>query len=92
MMGKFAARHSLPHVNPHKFRHTMASLLYFSGADSVAISKRLGHAAVSTTQNIYAHFIEEADEQSAESIADAVLRTPTKRALNPTASFAKSAF
>lgn len=40
----------------------MASLLYFNGVDSVSISKRLGHAQVSTTSNIYAHVIEEAIE------------------------------
>ena len=48
-MGKFSKRHGLPHINPHAFRHTMASMLYFNGVDSVSISKRLGHAQVSTT-------------------------------------------
>ena len=76
-MGEFSDRHGLPHINPHKFRHTMASLLYFNGADAVAISKRLGHAKVSTTQNFYAHVIAEADAQAAESIADAILRRPS---------------
>ena len=73
-MRQFERRHNLPHVNAHKFRHTMASILYFSGADPVSISKRLGHADVSTTQNIYSHLIEKADMQSAEMIADAFLR------------------
>jgi integrase len=65
-MSKFSKRHNLPHVNPHAFRHTMASILYFNGADSVSISKRLGHAQVSTTANIYAHVIAKADEKNAE--------------------------
>lgn len=73
-MKQFEKRYDLPHVNAHKFRHTMASILYFSGADPVSISKRLGHADVSTTQNIYSHLIEKADMQSAEMIADAFLR------------------
>lgn len=30
-MGKFSKRHGLPHINPHAFRHTMASMLYFNG-------------------------------------------------------------
>lgn len=47
-LGKFSKRHGLPHVNPHAFRHTMASMLYFNGVDSVSISKRLGHSKVST--------------------------------------------
>ena len=74
MLRWFEKRHDLPHINAHKFRHTMASILYYSGADPVSISKRLGHAAVSTTQNIYSHLIEQADIQSAEMIADAFLR------------------
>ena len=59
---KFSKRHGLPHINPHAFRHTMASMLYFNGVDSVSISKRLGHAQVSTTANIYAHVMEAADQ------------------------------
>ncbi len=49
---KFSKKYKLPHINAHAFRHTMASLLYYNGVDSVSISKRLGHAQVSTTVNI----------------------------------------
>lgn len=72
-LGKFSKRHDLPHITPHAFRHTMASILYFNGMDSVTISKRLGHAKVSTTADIYAHIIQEADERAAECIGDVVL-------------------
>ncbi len=72
---RFEKKYSLPHIHAHKFRHSMASVLYFSGADPVSISKRLGHAQVSTTQNIYSHLIEQADTQSAERIADAIFRS-----------------
>lgn len=71
---KFSKRHGLPHVNPHAFRHTMASMLYFNGVDSVSISKRLGHAQVSTTANIYAHVMEEADQSNADILADVFLK------------------
>jgi site-specific recombinase XerD len=73
-LDKFAKANNLPHINPHAFRHTMASLLYFNGVDSVTISKRLGHAKVSTTSDIYSHIIKQADEQSAECIANAIFR------------------
>ena len=73
-MGKFSKRHGLPHINPHAFRHTMASMLYFNGVDSVSISKRLGHAQVSTTANIYAHVVEEADRKNAELLSDIFLK------------------
>lgn len=74
-LARFEKKYNLPHIHAHKFRHSMASVLYFSGADPVSISKRLGHAQVSTTQNIYSHLIEQADTQSAEKIADAIFRT-----------------
>ena len=73
-LNKFSKRKGLPPIHPHKFRHTMASLLYFNHADSVSISKRLGHARVSTTTDIYSHLIAQADEAASECIADAVLR------------------
>lgn len=63
---KFSKKYNLPHINAHAFRHTMASLLYYNGADSVSISGRLGHAQVSTTANIYAHIIDKADRKNAE--------------------------
>lgn len=77
-LGRFSKRHDLPHINPHAFRHTMASILYFNGIDSISISKRLGHAKVSTTTDIYSHIIKQADEQSAECIADAIFRSKKK--------------
>ena len=73
-MNKFSKRHGLPHINPHAFRHTMASMLYFNGVDSVSISKRLGHAQVSTTANIYAHVMEAADQKNADILADVFLK------------------
>ncbi len=73
-LGKFSKRHGLPHVNPHAFRHTMASMLYFNGIDSVSISKRLGHSKVSTTTDIYAHVIAAADQKNADILADIFLK------------------
>ena len=73
-LAKFSKRHGLPHIHPHAFRHTMASLLYFNGVDSVSISKRLGHAQVSTTANIYAHVMEAADQRNADILANVFLK------------------
>lgn len=70
----FSQRHDLIHLSPHAFRHTMASLLLYGNMDYVTVSKRLGHAKVSTTLDIYSHIIKEADHESAECIADIVLR------------------
>ena len=72
-LDRFSKRHDLPHINPHAFRHTASSLLYFGGLDSV-ISSRLRHAQVSTTTDIYAHVMEEADRRSADVLADMMLK------------------
>lgn len=78
-LNRFAKRHGLPNIHPHKFRHSMESLLYFNGVDSITISKRLGHAKVSTTTDIYSHLIKQADERASEGIADAILRKPSQK-------------
>ena len=71
---RFSEKNNLPHINAHAFRHTMASMLYFNGVDSVSISKRLGHAQVSTTANIYAHVMEEADKKNADILSSIFLK------------------
>ena len=70
----FSKRHELPHINPHAFRHTVASLLINSGTDIVSVSNRLGHARTSTTTDLYAHVIQKADEQATETLANVILR------------------
>ena len=65
---KFSKRNGLPPVYPHKFRHTQASLLIHAGIDIVSVSKRLGHAKVSTTTDIYAHLLAEADKSACDAL------------------------
>ncbi len=71
---KFSVRHNLPRIHPHAFRHSMASILYFEGMDSVSISSRLGHAQVSTTANIYAHVLEEANRKNSDILDRVILQ------------------
>ena len=73
-LSKFSKRHGLQHVNPHAFRHSVASILISAGTDIVTVSKQLGHSQVSTTGDIYSHVIEEAKAQATECIADIMLR------------------
>lgn len=73
-LNKFSRRRGLPHIHPHSFRHSVASILISAGTDIVTVSKQLGHAQVSTTGDIYAHVIEEAKAQATECIADVMLR------------------
>lgn len=55
------------------------NMLYFNGVDSVSISKRLGHAQVSTTADIYAHVMAEADQKNADILADIFLKKDAAR-------------
>ena len=71
---RFSKKYGLPHVNPHKFRHTMASMLLYQRVDPVSVSKRLGHSQVSTTTDIYAHVIAEADQQNADLLESVFLK------------------
>ena len=71
----FSRRHNLPHINPHAFRHTVASVLLANGTDIVTVSKQLGHASVNTTENFYSHIIEENKAKASDCIADVLLRT-----------------
>lgn len=73
-VSRFAKRHDLPHINPHAFRHTVASVLINNGQDIVTVSRRLGHSRTSTTLDIYSHLIAEADAEASECIADVLLR------------------
>lgn len=68
----------LPHINPHAFRHTMVSILYFNKQDSISISHRLGHSKVSTTTDKYGHIMRKADEAAADCIADVIFNNPSE--------------
>ncbi len=73
-LNKFSKKHGLPHINAHAFRHTVASVLIANGTDIVTVSKQLGHSKVSTTDDFYAHIIEEEKSKASECIADVMLR------------------
>lgn len=73
-LDRFSRRYGLPHITPHALRHTMTSLLIFNGVDIVSTAKRLGHSQVSTTSDIYAHVIEQADKKNADILGDILLK------------------
>lgn len=50
-------------ISFHGLRHTHASVLLFQGVNLMAVSKRLGHSNVTTTQNIYLHIIREMEDR-----------------------------
>ena len=61
-------RLGIPRLNPHKARHTFATLAANAGADPAALQKYLGHADFSTTANIYHH----ADLSALKKVADLI--------------------
>lgn len=60
----FVKRTGLPKVTIHSLRHTYASLMIADGTPLVVVSHKLGHAQTSTTANIYAHVIAEAEAKA----------------------------
>ena len=72
---KFSDKYNLPHINPHAFRHTQASLLLFAGLDLITVSRHLGHAKPSTTSDLYAHVMQEAESRVAEAMGSILFST-----------------
>ena len=72
---RFSKRNDLPPIYPHKFRHTQASLLINEGVNIVAVSKRLGHAKVSTTTDVYSHILANADRSACDAL-DKIIFAP----------------
>ena len=71
---KFSKKYDLPHINPHKFRHTQVSLLIGAGIDIVTVSKRVGHKDPHTTASIYAHVLSKADAEANKAIDDILFK------------------
>ena len=60
--------YGLPKINFHALRHSHAKALIKAGIDMFIVSRRLGHAALSTTSEIYGHSDIEMQEQAANVI------------------------
>jgi len=74
ILTEFCNRHNFPHIHPHTFRHTAASIMLSHGVDVLTVSKMLGHTDTSTTLDTYGHAIEEAKRKAAECIAETILK------------------
>ena len=56
----------------HALRHSHVSFLVDANIDVVKISRRVGHADVATTLNVYAHLFDAREDKSAAAINEAV--------------------
>lgn len=70
------ARHcknvSVPTISVHGLRHTHASLLLFAGVSIASVSRRLGHASMTTTQETYLHVIQELENKDIDIVMRAL--------------------
>ena len=61
-----------PPIGIHGLRHTHASILFSNGVSLNSISRRLGHAKPSITQDTYLHIIKELEDADNEKIMGAL--------------------
>ena len=59
----------------HDFRHTHASILISEGVDIVKVSDRLGHANPKITLEIYAHKMQNVDNELADIFHNAIQKS-----------------
>ena len=72
--GSLAKRVSLEGTRVHDLRHFHASVMLQSNQSVVLVSKRLGHASVSMTADIYAHVLPGWQKEAANAFAKAMGR------------------
>ncbi len=63
---KYIKDSKVKHIRLHDFRHSHASYLINNGYDIQIVSKRLGHAKVSITLDIYAHLYPNKEDEAIE--------------------------
>ena len=65
---KCANKAGLPHISIHEFRHSHATLLINAGVNIKEISRRLGHATVEMTWNVYSHLYPDQEQKAIETL------------------------
>ena len=66
VLARHCNRAGVPVITIHGLRHTHASLLLFAGVSIASVSRRLGHASMTTTQETYLHIIIELENQDVD--------------------------
>lgn len=65
-MKLFGMKYGIPNLHPHALRHTAASIAVIHGADIASVSRKLGHADISTTLDMYVESNDEAVRKANE--------------------------
>ena len=79
---QYCTNTGLPRITPHSFRHMSATMLLNAGISLKNVSGRLGHSNVSTTGNIYSHFLKSVDKLAAEKMDTLLLQRPESQDKN----------
>lgn len=69
---KFTKKHNLPAISPHSLRHMTATYLINAGVDLVTVAGVMGHINSTTTQTVYAHFLQKTQNKTVK-IMDKIL-------------------
>ena len=75
-------RAELPRIRFHDLRHTFASLLIDQGENIKYIQKQLGHSKPSVTMDIYAHLMNEENQEAAKKLDDTIFGSGSKTVAN----------
>ncbi len=65
-----------PHITPHRFRHSAATLLIEEGIDIRIVQRLLGHSSISTTE-VYT-YVSDASLMTALQVADPLSKLQTE--------------
>lgn len=68
-----------PGLTPHWLRHTHVGMLILAGEPLTAIQKRLGHATIKTTSDVYGRMIEDASPAGLDRVAAMIAGDPTPK-------------
>ena len=66
---RFAKKHGLRPVTPHKLRHTYATLQIFYGTDLRTVADSMGHSTPATTLTIYSHQVKRSAAKAAAAMS-----------------------
>ncbi len=62
-------RLEVPDGGPHRLRHSCATWMFARGVPPLVVSRRLGHATLAVTSEIYGHLMPESDEAAAVALS-----------------------
>lgn len=71
---RYAKRLGIERARLHDLRHFHASVMLQNGASLLLVSRRLGHASVATTGDVYGHLMPGAQKEAANDFARAMDR------------------